>query len=289
MTNDHRVPFTDGSDIRLARLEARHLEGALKLSQEFSWPYRLEDWQFAAGLGEGLVLERASEVVGTALWWNYGAEHATAGMIIVTAKVQGMGQGSRLFNALLDAAQGRTILLNATAEGLPLYERRGFAPWGKIQQHQGVLKGAPNVEAESGIRPATKNDLDAILAFDERAIGMQRRHVVTALAAIGDTLVIARDENLLGYAIARKFGRGHVIGPVAANNADDAKYLICAHLAKIGRQFVRIDVYADDGLSPFLQSLGLFLVSEVASMVRGNLPRRMAPARMYAVANQSLS
>lgn len=289
MTNDHRVPSVDGSDISLSRLEARHLEGALKLSQEFSWPYRLEDWQFAAGLGEGLVLERASEVVGTALWWNYGAEHATAGMIIVTAKVQGTGQGSRLFNALLDAAQGRTILLNATAEGMPLYERRGFAPWGKIRQHQGVLKVAPDIEAESRIRPATEHDLDAILAFDERAIGMQRRHVVTALAEIGDTLVIAQDENLLGYAIARKFGRGHVIGPVAANNAGDAKHLICAHLAMLGGQFVRIDVYAEDGLSLFLQSLGLPLVSEVTSMVRGDLPSRVAPAHMYAVANQSLS
>ncbi|MBD8687317.1 MULTISPECIES: GNAT family N-acetyltransferase [unclassified Rhizobium] len=289
MTNDHSAQLPDSSDISLSRLEARHLEGALKLSQEFSWPYRLEDWQFAANLGEGLVLERAGEVVGTALWWNYGAEHATAGMIIVTAKVQGTGQGSRLFNALLDATQGRIILLNATAEGLPLYERRGFTPWGKIQQHQAVLTVAPEIAPHSQIRPATENDLDSIIAFDERAIGMNRERVVTALADIGDTLVIAQGETLLGYAIARKFGRGHVIGPVAANNTDDAKHLIRAHLAKLGGQFVRMDVYAEDGLSPFLQSFGLPLVSEVVSMVRGDLPRPVAPAHMYAVSNQSLS
>ncbi|KJF69705.1 GNAT family N-acetyltransferase [Rhizobium nepotum] len=276
-------------DISLSRLEPRHLAGALKLSQEFSWPYRFEDWEFAASLGDGFVLEQAGEVVGTALWWCYGAHHATAGMIIVTARVQGGGQGSRLFNALLEATQDRDILLNATEEGLPLYQRRGFSPWDKILQHQAVLTVAPDTEFHEDIRPATGDDLKAIQAFDERAIGMPRQQLVTALADIGDTLVIVQGDDLLGYAIARKFGRGYVIGPVAANNADDAKRLIRAHLAKLGGQFVRIDVYAEDGLSDWLCSFGLQPVGEAVSMVRGSLPAPVSPAHMYAVANQSLS
>ncbi len=283
------MPTNDHSDISISRLESRHLAGALKLSQEFSWPYRLEDWEFAAKLGDGFALEQAGHVVGTALWWNYGPVYTTAGMIIVTAKVQGTGQGSRLFNALLDATKGRNILLNATEEGLPLYERRGFVSWGKVQQHQAILTHAPDTEPHNQIRPATNEDLEAIQSFDERAIGMPRQHLVKALTDIGDTLVIVQDGELLGYATARKFGRGHVIGPVAANNAEDAKHLIRAHLAKLGGEFVRIDVYAEDGLSNWLQSLGLPLVSEVVSMVRGDLPKPVSPAHIYAVANQSLS
>jgi predicted N-acetyltransferase YhbS len=249
----------------------------------------LEDWEFAAKLGHGFALEQAGDVVGTALWWNYGADYTTAGMIIVTAKVQGTGQGSRLFNALLDATKGRNILLNATEDGLPLYERRGFIPWGKVQQHQAIVKHAPDMELHDQIRPATDEDLHAIQTFDERAIGMPRQHLVQALTDIGDTLVMVQDGELLGYAIARKFGRGHVIGPVAAHSADDAKKLIRAHLAKLGGEFVRIDVYAEDGLSSWLQSMGLPLVSEVVSMVRGELPKPVSPAHIYAVANQSLS
>lgn len=283
------MPTHDHSDISLSPFENRHLAGALKLSQEFSWPYRLEDWEFAARLGDGFVLEQAGDLVGTALWWNYGADYATAGMIIVTAKVQGTGQGSRLFNALLDANERRNILLNATEDGLPLYERRDFTPWGKVQQHQAILTHAPDTEPHEQIRPASTDDLEAIQTFDERAIGMPRQRLVNALTDIGDTLVMVQQGELLGYAIARKFGRGHVIGPVAANSAEDAKRLISAHLAKLGGQFVRIDVYAEDGLSEWLQSLGLPLVNEVVSMVRGDLPKPISPAHIYAVANQSLS
>src|SRR3712207_5289896 len=117
---------TIGLPIELMNFEARHVPGALRLSQEMAWPYRREDWEFAAAVGHGLVLERAGEVIGTAMWWNYGQAYANAGMIIITASAQGGGYGSRLFNGLLEAADGRNVLLNSTEEGLALYKRRGF-------------------------------------------------------------------------------------------------------------------------------------------------------------------
>jgi hypothetical protein len=61
-TGDHH-----NDDVVLIPFATEHLESALQLSQEMSWPYRLEDWAFAL------------------------------------------------------------ITLNSTAEGLALYERRGFA------------------------------------------------------------------------------------------------------------------------------------------------------------------
>ena len=54
------------------------------------------------------------------MWWNYGEAYASAGMIIVTASVQGGGYGSRLFNGVLEATDGRNVLLNSTEEGLAL-------------------------------------------------------------------------------------------------------------------------------------------------------------------------
>ena len=73
-----------GDPTELTAFETRHVPGALKLSQEMGWPYRSEDWEFAARVGEGLVLERSGEVIGSAMWWNYGQAYASAGMIIVT-------------------------------------------------------------------------------------------------------------------------------------------------------------------------------------------------------------
>ena len=61
---------TVAAPIELGPFDAACLPGGLSLSQEMGWPYRLEDWAFAAQLGQGLVLVRAGEVIGTAIALN---------------------------------------------------------------------------------------------------------------------------------------------------------------------------------------------------------------------------
>ncbi|CAN7343070.1 GNAT family N-acetyltransferase [Pararhizobium sp. LjRoot255] len=286
MAVDHESD-TVSARIELMKFETRHLQGALRLSQEMGWPYRREDWEFAATVGEGLVIERAGEVIGTAMWWNYGQAYATAGMIIVTASAQGGGYGSRLFNGLLEATDGRNVLLNSTEEGLALYKRRGFTTWGTVLQHQGPLTVAVTLNACDDIRPATISDLTKIQAFDQRATGMPRQSMVAELADVGNVVVIERAGRVAGYAIARKFGRGYVVGPCAAESAQDARLLILAQLSKLHEQFVRIDVYAEDELGDWLEGLGLKQVSYATAMVKGQRPEPDGPAHMYALANQS--
>ena len=118
----------ENEDVALVPFARAHLEGALKLSQEMSWPYLLKDWEFALQLGRGFVVTSAGAVVGTALWWPYGDTHASAGMIIVSKAVQGRGYGARLMDALLAAARPRIITLNSTAEGMALYAAPRLRP-----------------------------------------------------------------------------------------------------------------------------------------------------------------
>jgi len=280
-SNRIRVPA------ELREFEDRHVAGALKLSQEMGWPYRLEDWQIAARLGKGLVLERAAEVIGTALWWNYGPSFASAGMIIVTASEQGFGHGARLFDGLLAATEGRNLLLNSTDEGFTLYSRRGFTPWCEVRQHQGQLIGAVALFADEDIRAATIADLAAIQRLDERASGMPRAEMVAALADMGKMVVIERSEQIVGYSIARKFGRGHVVGPVVAGGVEDARRLILAQAAGLRGEFVRIDVNAHEGLGDWLDSLGLARVGHAAAMIKGQRPTTDGAVRIFALANQS--
>lgn len=273
--------------IELKRFEPVHLAGALQLSQEMGWPYRLQDWGVAAQLGQGLALVRAGEVIGTAMSWPYGDDFASVGMIIVTASAQGGGNGSRLFDGLLAALAGRSILLNSTDEGLALYQRRGFVQWGRVHQHQGVPTVSFERNKEDGIRPAAAADLPAIQAFDQRATGLSRASMVAALFGAGNTLLLERAGRLDGYVIARKFGRGYVIGPCAAERAEDACLLIEAQLAALQGEFVRIDVYEKDELSSWLEEIGLKQVSQAVAMVKGRLPEPDGPATMFALANQS--
>ncbi|MEO5737184.1 MAG: GNAT family N-acetyltransferase [Variovorax sp.] len=267
-----------------------HLQGALKLSQEMSWPYRLEDWDVALELGRGFVLQDdAGEVIGTAAWWPYGETHASAGMIIVAKAAQGRGYGARLMDALLTVAHPRAIRLNSTAEGLELYERRGFVPIGVIQQHQGVPQGRHEAPPPSLIRAMAASDFEAVVRLDQEATNWARQPMLRRLIEVGDGYVLTRDGVARGYAVCRLFGRGHVIGPVVAENLDDARALIEAAFARLGSVFIRVDTAATSQLGEWLEAIGLHQVSDATTMVLGSPVPSTGPARMFALANQSFN
>jgi predicted GNAT family N-acyltransferase len=274
-------------DVVLLPFTGTHLEGALKLSQEMSWPYRIEDWDFALQLGHGFVLQRAGVVIATASWWPYGETHASAGMIIVAKAAQGRGYGARLMDALLASAHPRSIALNSTAEGLMLYQRRGFVPIGVIHQHQGIPRECHEASRSSLVRAISPSDFEAITRLDRQATGWARRPLLDRLVQSGDGYVLQRDGMPRGYAISRRFGRGHVIGPVVAESPTDARALIEAALAGLGRCFVRIDTSALSQLGDWLESIGLQQVGDATTMIFGTQAPSTGPARTFAIANQS--
>ena len=103
----------------------------------------------------------------------------------------------------------------------------------------------------------------------------------------GDGYVLQRDGMARGYAVSRLFGRGHVIGPVVAETATDARALIEAALARLGSVFVRIDTSATSQLGEWLQGIGLERVSDATTMVLGTPASSSGPARVFAIPNQS--
>jgi GNAT superfamily N-acetyltransferase len=274
-------------DVALVPFARSHLEGALKLSQEMSWPYLLKDWEFALQLGRGFVVTSTGAVVGTALWWPYGDTHASAGMIIVSKAVQGRGYGARLMDALLAAARPRIITLNSTAEGMALYERRRFGPIGVIQQYQGISRERHEAPGPCFVRAMAPSDLGAIVGLDHEATGWTRREMLNRLIEVGDGYVLLRDGIPRGYAISRLFGRGHVIGPVVAESPTDARALIEAALAPLGSVFVRVDTSTTSQLGEWLEGIGLQQVSDATTMVLGTQMPSTGPARVFALANQS--
>ncbi len=291
-------PSIEADPVALVPFTAAHLPGALALSQEMAWPYRLEDWDFALQVGRGFALERDGAVIGTAALFPDDAAFATVGMIIVSGAAQGRGYGKLLLEALLAAAGPRGILLNSTVAGRGLYERYGFTPVGTIRQHQGPYrrrhKALPeadipadaSIPADAGIRMMGPADLAAVARLDRQATGFARRPMLERLAAAGTGHILLRDGAPAGYAIARPFGRGHVIGPVVAGSPDEARRLIEAALAPLDGRFVRIDAPDTAQLSPWLAGIGLPEVGDALTMVRGALTPT-GPARLFALANQS--
>jgi predicted N-acetyltransferase YhbS len=268
----------------------RDLPAAQRLSEAFNWPHRIDDWRFVLQLGSGFVAEDETGVVGTALGWRFGASHASLGMVIVSPEHQGRGIGRELLARIVDGFGERTVFLHATPAGEPLYVKFGFRPIGTIDQHQGAAFQPPLISLPPGerLRPLGTNDGPRLAALASRAAGYPRDAVIDALLDVANGIALDRDGELLGFALFRRFGRGHVIGPVVAPDALRAQALISHWLALNEGIFVRLDVPGDSGLSDWLQGLGLPRVDTVVAMARGDAPVRDPALRTFAAVNQAL-
>lgn len=277
--------------VRYRRMTASDLPTAHKLSLSVLWPHRLEDWKFIHALGEGIVAEDDSGVVGTVMCWVHGADYASLGMMIVSPEHQQSGIGHEMVSRILKEVGDRTILLHATASGVKFCESFGFVQTGWVHQHQGSVFRAPFVALGPGerIRPVSPRDEAALAEMSRRAVGMPRSTVLKHLMEVADIVAIDRYGELIGFAALRKFGHGYVIGPVVAPDVERAKALIAHWAGTHAGSFVRLDVPDISGLSPWLTEMGLVQVeATVHAMVRGEPPRPDPSITRYALLSQSL-
>ncbi len=273
------------SQIDIAAFGPDHLEAAVKLSRQAGWPHRLEDWQMALTMSEGVVAIEGDRVVGTTFVTPYEKDSATINMVIVDEAMRGRGLGRKLMDAALALAADRPLRLVATTEGMPLYEKLGFEKTGAVLQHQGIAKetAAPTVAGA-----AVAADIEAIAELDRLAFGADRGRLIAYLAEVGEFAVIRRDGRVSGFAALRAFGRGEVIGPIVAGNLDDAKALVQHFIAVKAGHFLRVDTTADTGLSPWLVEYGLAHVGGGIAMMKPPIHRAADPAAVtFALANQA--
>ncbi|MGE0724672.1 MAG: GNAT family N-acetyltransferase [Alphaproteobacteria bacterium] len=276
MSDDPSIrPLTEGD-----------LDEAVALSRAVGWPHRREDWQLLRATSTAFGLDHRGTLIGTAMAWTLGPRHLAVGMVIVAPDRQGGGRGRRLMDAALAVAGDRSVILNATDAGISLYERLGFRRTGTVQQHQGVF--APEAPPPGHVRPMRPDDRAAIVALDRVATGVDRAHILDALAAVAEGIVVEQSGAAVGFAFCRRFGRGHLIGPVVAPDAVSARLAIGRAASAHAGQFLRVDVPEDTGLGDWLAGLGLAPVAPVAPMVRGTPPAPDGAARTFALVAQAI-
>lgn len=268
-------------------LTPRDVAGVLDLCLSVGWPHRREDVELLMRLGQGRVVRqtRDGRIVGVGICWLFGNDCARLGMVTVAPAMQGRGLGRRIVNDLVTSLGDRTVALLATEAGRPLYESLGFRAAGSVMQHQGHYAdgGASAAAAVAGDR----GDLDRIDALDRPAFGTERRAVLESLLSTGRLALTRTGNAVTGYAIERRFGRGSVIGPVLAGDAERAIALF-RFLARPG--FIRVDCAEDaPRFRAFLSEVGLPpLAEETILMVRGRWPESTGAARIFALAGHAL-
>lgn len=271
-------------------LQAEDLEQAWGLSQAAKWPHRLEDWRFALAVGQGQAVLDGGKLIGVALSWDFGA-CATLGLIIVSETHRGRRIASRLVADGLGAVSAPAALLHATPEGAGVYARQGFVPVGQIHQHQGIVAGlAPTpLPAGCALRKATPADLDVLEDLDRRASGLSRRAVLQRLLGESEAVILTKGERALGFSFLRRFGRGELVGPVVAPDADAARALISHWLAARAGAFVRFDTMAEEELGAWLAAAGLARVDTGMRMIRGPAPAQDPAVHTYGLVTQAMA
>jgi predicted GNAT family N-acyltransferase len=268
---------------------AADMPAAHALSVHLKWPHREADWAMVQRTSEGFVAEHEGQLVGVAFACHQGA-YSSIGLVIVSDQHRSKGIGRRLMNLCLDAAAPRTPILNATESGAPLYVSMGFVEYARIQQHQGVPQTPPIFATAGAVcREVTQDEYPQVIELANAGSGLDRTAVLNDLLPMTECVVgVEVPGQLKGCALLRRFGRGYLIGPVVAQNLEQAQQMITHLLDLIPDAFVRFDILADCGLVEWLESLGLPCVDRAPRMVQGEPPRSRDGIVQFAMVTQAI-
>lgn len=238
------------------------------------WGVRREWLRFAAtqAAGSPVVAVADGTIVGTGVGTANGRV-GWIGTIFVAPDRRGHGLGKAITQATVDALERAgcaTIVLVATREGRPLYERMGF----QLQTRYRILE-APGLAVASGdgssggatVRPFVPGDLEALLALDRASTGEDRGHALTRLADSTTARVAAMSGSITGFVVRPPWGGGATV----AASLDDALAIVEARRVASGPEGrVRVGVLEENaaGLEA-LAALGFKPEWSAPRLVRG--------------------
>ncbi|MEU5981705.1 GNAT family N-acetyltransferase [Streptomyces sp. NPDC047434] len=278
----------DQLPIRL--LDTGDLLACSDLSEDRGWPREEHKWGLllSAGTGYGIDDPTGKGLIAACVVTSYGPDLAAIGMVLVAERCARQGVGRRLMRHVLELSGDTPLTLHATPNGQPLYEELGFAQTGRAEMIRGRFTPTEPVP-DVPTRPATAEDLPAILRLDREVFGLDRTHMITRLPAFADQLRVAEENGeITGFAAAWPNMDTHVIGPLIARETATAQALV-ASLAAVTDRPLRTDIdVRHTSLLDWLKANGLASIAFNAVMTRsvpglpGDWTRRFAPLTVAA-------
>jgi hypothetical protein len=230
-----------------------------ELSSSAGWNQTPADWQRMIGL-EPLGcfgIEQDNRIVATTTLLTYGRELAWVGMVLTHADYQRRGYARRLVTAALELAAARevrSVKLDATDQGRPLYASLGFEDEQPIERW--LRKPAPlqSVPARQGPVP---------FELDRRGSGADRS---AFLKTLGPALI--QNETFLQ---CRAGAKAHNLGPCQAMDRSDAAYMIHAAISATPNEPWLWDLFpAHEQAGVIATEFGFAPVRKLTRMYRGD-------------------
>ncbi|AYG62623.1 GNAT family N-acetyltransferase [Rhizobium jaguaris] len=280
--------FADIADVDLSQLQA--------LSMSVGWPHRSQDWRHLRDVGRGFVaLDEIGRVSGSTMWFPHEKSFATFGMLITAPRLQTNGTAKWLIKRMLAECRQERFRLNATRAARRMCAALGFTAQQTVFQCQGEIVSVPQVGGPKRglhLRRLDRGDLEAIVTLDEPAFGTPRYRHLLRLFESSICYGLYDGNRLMAYSMRRRFGRGHVVGPVVAYCEEDAVAVVQPHVAAHVGSFLRLDTHFDTGpFANFVQQSGMSIFDTVTTMVSCEAAAYGSPGTgspiVFALASQS--
>lgn len=249
-------------------------EGGLRLSTQTGWNHLLADWKRIIGLAPGLCMGVFDDhLVATCTVLKFG-KIGWVGVFLADQERQRQGLGSKVFEAMLKAAQDAGIerlALDSSDVGRPIYLRYGFEVQEGIERWIGPNGASGNERNAAAI---AESDWDALLTLDREVTSIDRERQLRQLASEDQaTLRVVRDNgNLVAFGCSRPGRLAGSIGPVVARDAVHAELVIDALLQDRrqidGERRVAIDLLENEEAKILMKARGFSPVQKNIRMFR---------------------
>ncbi|WP_242214213.1 GNAT family N-acetyltransferase [Bacillus cereus group sp. BfR-BA-01383] len=279
-------------EFRVERLRKEKIEDIVALSSYIGWDYNREEIEtiFNSGIVYGVWNER-KELIASAAIILYGEKLASIGMVIVHPNYKGSGIGKAITNSCIKSVSAQTpIMLIATDEGKPLYEKLGFRAVSYVSKYICNSYNANDHCVGNGdcMMNYEECDLEKIIKIDEYAFGTNRKEFLKKRIIQSEQCIVVKDnkQNVLGYGLSIQTPENKIIGPVVAKS-DVVAMRIVHDLAKGHNGKLRIDV--PEGKKDFMKELevtGFKKVNTPPIMMKNNAQFLKRNGELYSIAAQ---
>lgn len=270
------------------------ITGLILLSKSVGWDY--DEAEVNTLLCSGSIFghkNREGEIISSAAVMPYGESLASIGMVIVNEAYRGFGLAKALMKKCMDSVSPKSaVMLVATVEGKPLYEKLGFRTVSCVHKFlcDNFIEQPEEKNPGISIGKGLEEDWPKLISMDKEAVGANRETFLINRIKQAKECLVARDVDgqIIGFGLSIEGPVNLILGPIAARNDEIGECLIDA-LAAGHNGKLRIDVpdHKDNFLN-LLEKRGFIKVTQPPVMLWNaeQLPERNGT--LYGIASQAL-
>ncbi|MBG9447507.1 GNAT family N-acetyltransferase [Cytobacillus firmus] len=277
----------------LAELNQYDIPGLIDLSASVGWDY--DEYEVRTLLESGRVFghkNAAGRIVSSSAIIPYDTNLASIGMVIVHEEFRGLRLAMEAVRKCAESINGdMSLMLIATKEGKPLYEKMGFKTVDFISKFLCDQFVPVNLQDHDGvfIEDFNQSDLAQLVDLDGAAFGDKRSVFLRNRISQSKQCLVVKNNNgeIIGYGLSIQGPVNLILGPIAAPDSDTAA-LIVEKLALHHKGKLRIDVpEGRTDFVPYLERSGFVKTNTPPVMMKNSAAMPQRNNTLYAIASQA--